>query len=381
MANGKSLDGKLTVRVTQVFVRHEKKFKNLSERFFNSHIQMINIFIFLGRANRKEKTKRNQVPDDCVSTTSSDKISTDHLMDLREHYMNNIHQESTKRNYHSIWQNFNKFVIKLDRQPDKWEDKVSLYCAYLIRKDVQSATLKSYVSAIKSKLIIDGYRWSDDWLWFNTLTRACKLKNDTVKNRLPIHGKLLECTLFELRRKFTDEIGIGMTYRRSLYTTFFLLAYHGLFRIGELAYSQHVIKARDVHITRNNKTMIVVLRSSKTHTLAMKPQKITIRAEQDKNKNFCPIIETRKYTSLRKQYDEDDEQFFVYENGSPVLPMEIRKLLKEIMSNMGLDCQLYDTHSFRIGRATDLFNQGFGLEYIKKSGRWKSNAVYKYLRD
>ena len=41
----------------------------------------------------------------------------------------------------------------------------------------------------------------------------------------------------------------------------------------------------------------------------------------------------------------------------------------------------YDTHSFRIGRATDLSKGGRSLSKIKRAGRWKSNAVYNYLRD
>ena len=41
---------------------------------------------------------------------------------------------------------------------------------------------------------------------------------------------------------------------------------------------------------------------------------------------------------------------------------------------------LYDTHSLHIRRATDLYKSGSKVETIKQLGRWKSSAVYNYLK-
>ena len=95
---------------------------------------------------------------------------------------------------------------------------------------------------------------------------------------------------------------------------------------------------------------------------------------------FCQVMEIRKYSNLRPAYSHDNDSFFVYESGVPVAPPDIRKNLRSTLNRLGLDHTLYDTHSFRIGRATDLFNRGIPVESIKKIARWKSNAVYKYLR-
>ena len=70
----------------------------------------------------------------------------------------------------------------------------------------------------------------------------------------------------------------------------------------------------------------------------------------------------------------------MHRNNSPVKPNEVRCVLRQCIDRLGLDSQNYDTHSFRIGRATDQFKQGIDVEQIKKVGRWESNAVYKYLR-
>ena len=62
-------------------------------------------------------------------------------------------------------------------------------------------------------------------------------------------------------------------------------------------------------------------------------------------------------------------------------PVHVRNVLSTCLRNIGLNPDHYGTHSFRIGRATDQFKQGYSVERIKREGRWESDAVYKYLRD
>ena len=94
---------------------------------------------------------------------------------------------STNINYLAIWRNFNNFVIKLDQKPPSWEERASLFGAYLVEKGVQSGTIKSYFSAIKCILVDEGYLWNHNKIMLNTLVHACQLINNTVRTRLPIH--------------------------------------------------------------------------------------------------------------------------------------------------------------------------------------------------
>ena len=50
------------------------------------------------------------------------------------------------------------------------------------------------------------------------------------------------------------------------------------------------------------------------------------------------------------------------------------------LSGLELDRSTYNTHSFRIGRATDMALDGFSITKIKLHGRWKSYIFIKYLR-
>ena len=75
------------------------------------------------------------------------------------------------------------------------------------------------------------------------------------------------------------------------------------------------------------------------------------------------------------------EPFFVFRDRTPVTATFTRKVLKDTIKNLGLDQDVYDTHSMRIGRASDLLKMNLSVETIKKIDRWRSNSVFEYLRD
>ena len=287
-------------------------------------------------------------------------------------------RESTTGNYLNIWRVFNKFIIRLDRKPDAWEDRVSLFCAYLINNGRQSATVKSYVSAIKCILTTDGYSWDDSKILLTTLVRSCRMINDRVKTRLPIRIGLLEILLHELEIIFSNQL-----YLETLYKAMFLLGYHGLFRVGELTKGDHVIKAADVHIAGNKEKILIVLHTSKTHGWDSYPQEIKISGTSNtKNLLFCPFKASREYLAIRGNYRTTNEQFFVFSDQSPVAPQHFRAVLKTTLKNVNLNPTLYNCHSLRIGATTDMvLKYNKSIFQAKLAGRWRSNAVFKYIKN
>ena len=295
-------------------------------------------------------------------------------------------RQSTKENYLRIWRRFNKFVIKLDNKPKTWEDRVYLFVAHLIDNGAQSSSVKSYISAIKSVLCDDGYIWKDERMLLSTLTKSCKLVNDTVRTRLPIQCGLLELILFEMQRFFKGQ----QLYLETMYSALFLLGYYGLMRIGELCYSEHALKASNVHIACNKDKILMILYTSKTHGYGNLPQKIKITAnansmiKNQKKRHFCPFQAVRKYISIRggggENYDDENEQFFVLSDKSPVTQCMTRNLLKILIDRLGLNAKLYGVHSLRIGRSSELIKFGYSVDELKRAGRWSSNAVYRYIR-
>ena len=309
----------------------------------------------------RKKKKGSQTGFKDGSSTSS-KISTDSMKLILEKLKSESKRESTSIIYQSVWRKFNRFVIQLDYRPKEWEERASLFRVHLVECcKVQSSTLRLYMSAIKRTLKDDGYEWDDNKLLLSTLTQACKIKNDHIRTRLPINIGLLETLIFEMQRKFHNQ-----PYLEILYRAFFLISYYGLFRIGELTLSKHVIKAKDVHIAMNKDKMLFVLYSSKTHSKGSRPQKVKITACNNQNseankgrmllhkRNFCPFQGSREYMAIRGNYPpNDNDPFFVYADNQPVKPEHARKVLKGLLKDLNLNPDLYRHHSLRIGHSSD----------------------------
>ena len=139
-----------------------------------------------------------------------------------------------------------------------------------------------------------------------------------------------------------------------MYKTLFILGYYGLLRVGELTHGAHMLKAKDVHVGMNKEKILLVLYSSKTHGKNNLPQEIKITAaKQEKlhpsgkclQRHFCPFELTRWYMKLRGGYSHENEEFFVFKDGSYVTPSQVRKTLRRILSNLNIEAHLYDTHS------------------------------------
>ena len=56
------------------------------------------------------------------------------------------------------------------------------------------------------------------------------------------------------------------------------------------------------------------------------------------------------------------------------------KVLKETLRVSGWEENNYNTHSFRIGRGTDLYKKVTKLLKIKEFGRWTTDAYRKYIK-
>ena len=149
---------------------------------------------------KRKKSPRGKLSS---SSSSSSWISSTQMQGVIERLLANQHRSSTAKTYFRVWRTFNNFIVRLDVRPKFWEERTSLFVAYLIDKGTQSSTIKSYVSAIKKTLEMDKYPWNDNLIMLSSLTRACKLVNDQIQTRLPIHCGLLELMLFEVQRYFT----------------------------------------------------------------------------------------------------------------------------------------------------------------------------------
>ena len=101
------------------------------------------------------------------------------------------------------------------------------------------------------------------------------------------------------------------------------------------------------------------------HTISSRPQKIKISATNKQKKyprHFCPFMVTREFLAIRGNYSNETDPFFVHRDNSLVTPNQVRAILRKAILNLNLDPKVYNTHSFRIGRASDMLKFGYPIE-------------------
>ena len=294
-----------------------------------------------------------------------------------------MQQRLNTKNYYAIWKAFNTFYLKLNKKPGNWEDRLMLFVGYLINKKCKSRAIRSYICAIKSVLHDVNVTVHEDTYLLGSLIKACRLKNDQIIHKLPIHCAMIQLIVSECIEYYED---LGQHYLSMLYAAVFCSAYFGLLRIGEIAIGSHPILAINTHTGVNKKKILFVLTTSKTHGKNKKPQVIKIsvtmskqRQMQNRKQSLCPFTHISNYVLIRHSCKSKDEPFFVFHDDSPIPAQELRKVLSVILRRLKFNPSLYSFHGFRAGRATNLLKMGFSVETIKKIGRWKSNAVYNYL--
>ena len=119
--------------------------------------------------------------------------------------------------------------------------------------------------------------------------------------RLPTKENLLNILLNKVENYFLDR---SQLYLSKLYTAMFSLAYHGLLGVGELTTGSHPIQMKDVFIANNKSKIQIILRTSKTHSLADNPQIIKINKQNnaEKPKPYCPFKLLNEYVDERNRY-------------------------------------------------------------------------------
>ena len=108
----------------------------------------------------------------------------------------------------------------------------------------------------------------------SSITRACKIRYDRIKTKLPIRKGLLRLVLQGIHQFYMDNG--NQAYLALLYTTMFATTYYSLLRISEIVMGTHPILANDMHMGMNKKKFLLILCISKTHNKGMKPQKVKI---------------------------------------------------------------------------------------------------------
>ena len=70
---------------------------------------------------------------------------------------------------------------------------------------------------------------------------------------------------------------------------------------------------------------------------------------------------------------------FLLQSGAPLTRTRLVKELRTVLSELGLEAELFSGHSFRKGAATTAAARGISDSQIKVLGRWRSSAFQRYI--
>ena len=193
---------------------------------------------------------------------------------------------------------------------------------------------------------------------------------DPVRQMKPLTWDLLKKVLIALKDEYSGYLCLLL---RAVYLT----AYAASLRISEFAKtpgSKHTLLLSNVAFSYDGKRegMVLTLDSYKH---SARPARLIVPASQ--SQEACPVRAVKVFLKVRSK---NEGPLFIKEDGKPISRDLVATSLKRCVSRCGLDPELFNTHSFRAGRTTDLVDWGTSDAVIRESGRWGSNAFLNYVR-
>lgn len=250
---------------------------------------------------------------------------------------------------------------------------LSLFITYCFELGYASSTITTYLSAISFHHKI--YDMLDPTTAFvvKKLLEGCRRIRPSYDVRAPITELILAriCSVL-------PEICFS-NYECILFKAAFVIAYYGLLRVGEIVFTNPLQANRpllrtDVWLGEGANVLFISIRVSKTNQSG---HPTILRIPLASSATICCVTVVKQYMRFRP---EGTLYFFCHQNGHPLKRSQFSSILAKAVKKLGLPMHLYATHSFRIGRATDLAARGYSSAAIKLLGRWKTGAVTRYIR-
>ncbi len=161
----------------------------------------------------------------------------------------------------------------------------------------------------------------------------------------------------------------------------FLLAWHACLRVSEFTFAadnQHCLQLKNMQPVLGAGGLVVAYQLVFTSFKHKSGHCPAIELKMDVgNPEFCPVVALNKYITLR---GKSDGALFCWNGKKPVTRTAFSRVLKQCLAVVSPHLSGYNTHSFRLGRATQAWEDNMPVERLTMLGRWKSTAFRKYYR-
>ena len=235
------------------------------------------------------------------------------------------------------------------------------FIGYLSLKKYASSSITTFTSAIGYVHKIAGLPNPTSHFLVQKMIASVNKVNPSQDPRLPITLLILHQLVLSVPQV------VNQHYHIILLKAMFLVAFFGLMRVGEIAYSPNTqnptISVDQLDVRHDH--MVIKIKHFK-HNISLKPFDIIIKRQADPR--LCPVAVVEDYLRVRGR---GPGPLFVFQDGPVVNKSFFSSRLHKCLAFVGLDPKLYQSHSFRIGAASLLASLKFSDSNIRMLGRWK----------
>lgn len=261
------------------------------------------------------------------------------------------------------------------------ESTLLLYITHMGKKGLSHSTIKVYLSAIRSLHVATGQHSHFTAQYTPRLQQVLHgIQREQAsilepRTRLPI--------TIQLMRQIKSLISTKpCTYHHRMIWAACCTAFFGFLRCGEFTSPNHSAYDPTVHLSFGD--VAVDDRISPSFIRLTVKQSKTDRFRRGNfiylgktNCEVCPVEAVLWYLSVR---GAAPGPLFLSEDQKPLTRAEFNSEVSILLEDLGLQSSHYNTHSFRLGAATSAKDVGISDVYVKKLGRWRSDAFQQYIR-
>lgn len=253
-------------------------------------------------------------------------------------------------------------------------NQLVLFISYCFEKNLSPNTINTYVAGVNHMHKLHGFPDLRESFLVKKVMEGCFKLRKAKDVRLPITITILTDISAILPDICYD------AYETLLFRAALLLAFFGLFRVSEIVVPSCINVNRsllrdDVRLDGQGKYIFVTLRITKNNQNG-RPTTLKISSESDVA--LCPFRAIEMFLIHRPSISGP---FFCHADRTPVTRSQFSAVLARCISRVRPGCVGIKSHSFRIGRASQLAALGLSEEKIRVLGRWHSGAFRTYIRN
>ena len=251
--------------------------------------------------------------------------------------------------------------------------QVMAYAAFLYNKYHVPGTVFNYISGAKSWVKLKGGNTQvfDDY-YMSLVKKGVK--------RVACHKTRQAAPLTIRQIKLIINVFKSLGKNACVFTAVTLISYLSLLRQSNLVISglegslSHVLKQKDIKVVHHN--LHITVRSTKTSWQPCDQYVVIIPSNP--RSRYCPVKAWAKYYEMAPK-DPHLPAFWV-KGGRPLTSKLWLGAVRLALKYVGVPSPTsYTLHSIRRGAAQECMSKGLDEKLIREAGRWKSEALYRYI--